>query len=145
VYGVTFDPFDDAHLATYSDDAEGIVKVWDVRKLKDNEPLVSLAAGDEQGAGAPPGARLHGGARGGKALAQVGLANPNQPRAKPEPVRTRTRTRTPNPNPNPGPNLKLHPNQVGWCATRRGVLGTVGEGSASLCLWDVEAGVRAQH
>ena len=31
VYGVTFDPFDDTRLATYSDDADGIVKVWDVR------------------------------------------------------------------------------------------------------------------
>ena len=96
MYGVTFDPFDDAHLATYSDDAEGIVKVWDVRKLKDNEPLVSLAAGDEQGAGVPPGARLHGGARGGKALAQVGW-------------RTLTLTLTPtNPGPNPDPNQPSH-------------------------------------
>ena len=72
VYGVTFDPFDDTRLATYSDDADGIVKVWDVRKLKDSEPLVSLAAGDEQGAGAPPPARGSSGARGGKALAQAG-------------------------------------------------------------------------
>jgi len=73
-----------------------------VRKLKDNEPLASLAAGDEQGAGA----RLHGGARSGKAQQLV---------------------------------------HVGWCATRRSVLGTVGEGSPSLCLWDVEAGLRAQQ
>ena len=71
MYGVTFDPFDDTRLVTYSDDADGVVKVWDVRKLKDSEPLVSLAAGDEQGAGAPPPARGSSGARGGKALAQA--------------------------------------------------------------------------
>ena len=32
VYGVAFDPFDDARLATYSDDAEGIVKVCHSRR-----------------------------------------------------------------------------------------------------------------
>jgi hypothetical protein len=83
VYGVTFDPFDDTRLVTYSDDADGVVKVWDVRKLKDSEPLVSLAAGDEQGAGAPPGARLHGGARGGKALAQAGWRPLTSPQPHP--------------------------------------------------------------
>ena len=142
MYGVTFDPFDDTRLATYSDDADGIVKVWDVRKLKDSEPLVSLAAGDEQGAGAPPPARGSSGARGGKALAQAGwrpLTTPNPtPKQPPTPPLAK-------PHPNPDLSLDVHPSQVGWCATRRGVLGTVGEGSASLCLWDVEAGVRAQH
>ena len=83
VYGVTFDPFDDTRLATYSDDADGIVKVWDVRKLKDSEPLVSLAAGDEQGAGAPPPARGSSGARGGKALAQAGWRPLTSPQPHP--------------------------------------------------------------
>ena len=78
MYGA-FDPFGDTRLATYSDDADEIVKVWDVQ-LKDSEPLVSLAAGDEQGAGAPPPARGSG-AR-GSALAGV-LATLTSPQPHP--------------------------------------------------------------
>ncbi len=33
VYGVTFDPFHEDRLATFSEDA--IIKIWDLRQLKD--------------------------------------------------------------------------------------------------------------
>jgi WD40 repeat protein len=38
VYGVTFDPFHEDRLATFSEDA--IIKIWDLRQLKD--PILSL-------------------------------------------------------------------------------------------------------
>eukprot|EP01087_Luapelamoeba_hula_P013118 TRINITY_DN3732_c0_g1_i2.p1 TRINITY_DN3732_c0_g1~~TRINITY_DN3732_c0_g1_i2.p1 ORF type:complete len:413 (-),score=28.33 TRINITY_DN3732_c0_g1_i2:184-1422(-) len=41
VYGVSFDPFHDRRLATFSDD--GDIKVWDVRKLRD--PLFTIHTG----------------------------------------------------------------------------------------------------
>ena len=34
--------------------------------------------------------------------------------------------------------------QVGWCPTRRGLLGTIADGSASLCVWDVDRGAPPQ-
>ena len=75
VYGVHFDPFDARRVATYSDDSEGIVKVWDMRRLRENvnEPVTTLyAAADDQAAAPQPSGRL--GARGGKtsSLLQVG-------------------------------------------------------------------------
>ena len=75
MYGVHFDPFDARRVATYSDDSEGIVKVWDMRRLRENvnEPVTTLyAAADDQAAAPQPSGRL--GARGGKtsSLLQVG-------------------------------------------------------------------------
>eukprot|EP00965_Chrysotila_dentata_P093593 3092762-Pleurochrysis_carterae.AAC.1 len=35
VYGVTFDPFNEHRFITFSDDAGGVVKGWDVRKMRE--------------------------------------------------------------------------------------------------------------
>ena len=45
VYGVSFDPFHEMRVVTHSDDADGVVKGWDLRALKDNTPLFTVACG----------------------------------------------------------------------------------------------------
>ena len=50
VYGVCFDPFQDNRFVTHSDDADGLIKGWDVRSLRDNAPLFTIAT---TGKGAP--------------------------------------------------------------------------------------------
>ena len=44
VLGVELDPFVEHRLATFSEDAHGEVKVWDLRSLRDNTPIFSFRA-----------------------------------------------------------------------------------------------------
>ena len=52
VVGLTFDPFNPHRVATYSEDADGIVRGWDVRRMRDSTPLFTIPAG-APAAGAP--------------------------------------------------------------------------------------------
>ena len=91
VYGVSFDPFHEMRLVTHSDEVDGVIKGWDIRSMRDNSPLFTVAAAGRTDAG------------GGRAGA---------------PARGMT--------------------HVSWCPTRRGVLSTIVDGSATLHLWEID-------
>ena len=73
VLGVELDPFVEHRLATFSEDAHGEVKVWDLRSLRDNTPIFSFrAAAPAAPAPAPSAAARAGRASVGSGLAQLG-------------------------------------------------------------------------
>ena len=64
VYGVSSDPFHEMRVVSHSDEADGIIKGWDLRALRENTPLFTIATTGKGAPLAPTDAAAMGG-RGG--------------------------------------------------------------------------------
>jgi len=120
VYGVVFDSFDPHRLLTFSDASDtptGLVKGWDLRRPR--SPAISRNLPQ------PPALSrnrwdLRRLAHGSPLFTLSAADATSSGRAGGRAAQSRGLL------------------QVGWCATQRGLVGTICEGAAGLCLWDID-------
>ena len=72
VCGVCVDPYEPYRFVTHSEDADGLIKGWDVRKLRDNAPLFTIATSERSGTGTPDGGNSRSAPRAAAGIAHIG-------------------------------------------------------------------------